>query len=64
MSSEGGSLVKADSMKRGALLPDEGHVIRHVPLAKTRRDSRGKILGILPTAIERRDGEDRQEKRW
>ena len=45
-------------MKKGALLPNAEHVVRHVPFAKTRRDSSGKILGILPTAIERRDGED------
>lgn len=45
-------------MKRGSLLPNNDHVVRHVPFAKTRRDSNGKILGVLPTAIERRDGED------
>lgn len=44
--------------KKGRLIPDGDHVIRHVPLAKTRRDSDGKIYGILPQALERRDGEE------
>lgn len=44
--------------KKGTLIPDGDHVIRHVPLAKTRRDSDGKIYGILPQAIERRDREE------
>jgi hypothetical protein len=44
-------------LKRGADLPNEHHVVRHVPLGKTRRDAEGNILGILPAAIERREGE-------
>jgi hypothetical protein len=45
-------------LKRGADLRDEHHVVRHVPLSKTRRDAEGNVLGILPVAIERREGEE------
>lgn len=56
----GAELVHREIMKRkkGSLIPDRDHVIRHVPLAKTRRDSDGKVCGILPQAIERRDSEE------
>lgn len=43
---------------RGNHLPNEDHVVRHVPVPKTRRDSSGKILGLLPTALERRVDEE------
>ena len=45
-------------MKCGADLADGHHVVRHVPLSKTRRDAEGNVLGILPAAIERREGEE------
>jgi hypothetical protein len=46
------------NLKRGADLSDGDHVVRHVPLGKTRRDAKGNVLGILPAAIERREGEE------
>ena len=56
--SPSGLFLVRPKLKRGADLPNEHHVVRHVPLGKTRRDAEGNILGILPAAIERREDEE------
>lgn len=38
-------------LKRGDFLPDEDHVMRHVPWQRLRKDGDGNVLGILAEAF-------------
>lgn len=49
---------------KGALLPDQDSVIRHVSPSRLRRDEDGNILGFLPQAFALRDGEDSLSVNW
>jgi hypothetical protein len=45
-------------------LPDQDHVVRHVPWAKLRRDGDDNVLGFLPAAFERRPDEESLSVNW
>ena len=40
-----------------AKVPDDSHVMRHIRKRLLRRDENGNVLGILPQALELREGE-------
>jgi hypothetical protein len=45
-------------------LPAEDHVVRYVRKRQLRRDSDGNVLGVLPEAFNRREGEDYLSSAW
>lgn len=45
-------------------LPDEDHVMRHVPWKKLRRDEDDNVLGFLPQAFELRPDEEALSVNW
>jgi hypothetical protein len=45
-------------------LPDEHHVIRHVPWTKLRRDEDDNVIGILPHALVRDKDHDSLSVNW
>lgn len=45
-------------------IPDVDHVVRHVNRKRLRTDDRGQVLGILPQALELREGEDFLSVNW
>lgn len=45
-------------------IPNEDHVMRHVPWGKLRRDEDDNVLGFLPQAFERRPDEDALSVSW
>jgi hypothetical protein len=47
-----------------ANIPDEDHVMRHVPWSKLRKDENDNVLGFLPHAFERRPAEDYLSVSW
>ena len=51
-------------IKTGAKLPDQDHVIRHVPWARLRKDEDDNILGFLPQAFALRPIEDSISVNW
>jgi hypothetical protein len=50
--------------KKGKKLPNEDHIVRHVPFRNLRRDADGKVLGILPQAFEHREVDDYLSVNW
>jgi hypothetical protein len=51
-------------INKGANLPDQDHVIRHVPWKRLRRDEDGNILGFLHEAFALRPGEESLSVNW
>lgn len=51
-------------MKKGQLLPDDHHVMRHVPWARQSRDADGNVDGILSQAFELRQDEPGLSVNW
>lgn len=51
-------------MKKGAQLPEDHHVMRHVPWSRLRRDADENVIGILPHAFELREGESALSVNW
>lgn len=51
-------------MKRGADLPDDHHVMRHVGKNRLHRDAEGNFMGLLPQAFSLRDGETSLSVNW
>lgn len=49
---------------KGTNLPDEDHVIRYVPWGRLRRDDDDNVLGFLPQAFQRREGEEYLSVNW
>lgn len=47
-----------------ANIPDDDHVMRHVPWGRLRRDEDDNVLGFLPQAFERRPDEDSLSVSW
>lgn len=45
-------------------LPDEDHVLRHVPWNRLRRDENDRVLGPLPQAFALRAGEELLSVNW
>lgn len=51
-------------LKKGKDLPDEHHVIRHVPWSKLRKDEDENVIGFLPQAFELRPDEGYLSVNW
>lgn len=51
-------------LKKGKDLPDEHHVIRHVPWTKLRKDEDENVIGFLPQAFELRPDETYLSVNW
>jgi len=51
-------------IKKGQSLPDDDHVLRHVPWQRLLRDGNDKVLGFLPQAFQLRDGEESLSANW
>ena len=51
-------------MKKGSPLPEEHHVMRHVPWTRLRRDADDNVIGILQQAFELREGETALSVNW
>ena len=49
---------------RGKNIPDEDHVIRHVPWARLRRDEDDNVIGFLPQAFQLRPEERYLSVNW
>ena len=47
-----------------AKVPDDSHVVRYVRKRQLRRDENGNVLGILPQALELREGETYLSVTW
>ena len=47
-----------------AKIPNDSHVMRYVRKRQLRRDENGNVLGILPQALELRDGEAYLSVTW
>lgn len=50
--------------KRGMPLPNEDHVMRHVPWARLRKDENENVIGFLGQAFELRPGEQELSVNW
>jgi hypothetical protein len=50
--------------RKGAILPDEDHVVRYVPWARLRKDEYDNVIGFLPQAFELRMNEDSLSVSW
>ena len=53
-----------EKKKRGMNLPDEDHVVRHVPWARLLKDEDDKVFGFLPQAFELRPDELALSVNW
>lgn len=51
-------------IKKGAILSDHNHVIRHIPWSKLRRDEDDNVLGFLPQAFALRPNEEALSVNW
>lgn len=49
---------------RGKNIPDDDHVIRHVPWARLRRDEDDNVIGFLPQAFQLRPDEQYLSVNW
>ena len=47
-----------------ARVPNDSHVMRYVRKRHLRRDENGNVLGILPQALELREGEEYLSVTW
>src|SRR5208337_4672405 len=45
-------------------IPDEDHIMRHVPWGRLRRDEDDNVIGFLPQAFERRPDEESLSVSW
>lgn len=51
-------------LKAGAKLPDDHHVVRHIPFPNLRKDGDENIIGILPQAFQHRLDEKYLSVNW
>jgi hypothetical protein len=49
---------------RGKNLPDDDHILRYVPWGRLLKDEDDNVLGFLPQAFQRREGEDYLSVNW
>lgn len=58
------SEIRKTIPKKGYKLPDEDHVMRHIPWSKLRKDENDNVLGLLPQAFGLRPNEDALSVNW